>query len=508
MDNVQKQMSTPTEITSVVSSSTKCILCSKTFKTQGALKQHTDDKHMASPIMCAFCDDETFKTLEALKQHTDDNHAACPICNNKLFKTLQALLHHSEDMHPTCPSCDRVFRAKYGKKPLSSHERLLAHQIEAGHCYCPEHEAAFHSIADFKAHKHTTPHSNISFECIDCDRTFGSQQALYQHLDDEAHTRPDLDIEQADAVKDAVEEANLHCISCDRRFVNLRALLQHKDSVKHKPLSELRCPLSSECERVFTSPSALLSHLESGQCRSGLDRDKLNDLIITNDIDRQISYASQVPIDPPKSGSADDEGDFEADVGQAPLGALDIVEVDQADNGYGSDSDSSESSGVLLTPTVSYAGSLSSSGGVLLTPSPSSGALSEWSNTNRSANFTPPSSSIAGASAVELMLYDTPNGLSCYICGKTFRKELHLRDHLNSPAHAPKIFHCPTALLGLSGSKAPLAFKTISGLAQHIEAGACAGGGEALKAITQIFEERIKAVTGKDVKLLRADANQ
>ncbi|PSR77478.1 hypothetical protein PHLCEN_2v7909 [Hermanssonia centrifuga] len=56
----------------------------------------------------------------------------------------------------------------------------------------------------------------------------------------------------------------------------------------------------------------------------------------------------------------------------------------------------------------------------------------------------------------------------CILCHRTFRSLSALNAHLNSPAHADKIFRCPRGFSGC-GSE----FKTLSGLMQHVESGSC-----------------------------------
>jgi hypothetical protein len=56
----------------------------------------------------------------------------------------------------------------------------------------------------------------------------------------------------------------------------------------------------------------------------------------------------------------------------------------------------------------------------------------------------------------------------CVLCYKTFPQLPRLNAHLQSPAHADQIYRCPTALDGCATH-----FRTLSGLVQHIESGAC-----------------------------------
>ena len=57
-----------------------------------------------------------------------------------------------------------------------------------------------------------------------------------------------------------------------------------------------------------------------------------------------------------------------------------------------------------------------------------------------------------------------------------------LQQHMISPAHDDKVYHCPSNLLPVASSRAGTKqvkgkqFTTLSGLAQHLESGACYGG--------------------------------
>ena len=56
----------------------------------------------------------------------------------------------------------------------------------------------------------------------------------------------------------------------------------------------------------------------------------------------------------------------------------------------------------------------------------------------------------------------------CYVCGRTFRSLDALNQHLRSPAHAEKKYHCPSAWHGCGTE-----FKTLSGFCQHVESEQC-----------------------------------
>lgn len=86
----------------------------------------------------------------------------------------------------------------------------------------------------------------------------------------------------------------------------------------------------------------------------------------------------------------------------------------------------------------------------------------------------------------------------CHLCGpnrKPFRSVRAYQAHVNSAAHAPKIFHCPLSLMPkvrpLDLSKAR-SFSTLGGLTQHLESGRCEGGLEMYSKAITFVEEQLK----------------
>ena len=62
------------------------------------------------------------------------------------------------------------------------------------------------------------------------------------------------------------------------------------------------------------------------------------------------------------------------------------------------------------------------------------------------------------------------NGLyyECYLCHRTFGSLDALNQHLDSPRHGDKLYHCPTGLRGCGAE-----FRTLSGFCQHVESEQC-----------------------------------
>lgn len=367
------------------------------------------------------------------------------------------------------------------------------------------------------------------FQCLDCGREFGTQRGLDDHLRACPAANRVVTPEQserAQAAFAAVEESNLHCEECNRTFKHIAAFRQHKESVKHKPLANFNCNMDpKKCNQAFTSYSAWFFHIESGKCKSGMTRKKLHSMVHAGDTGNLITYASNTANTSSVSGAglhshASITGSRVSDL-EDEFDRLSISEVTQRGvviTPVGSDafsdvgsivgvnltpdtmSDVSSNSGVIFTPsgTISRIRS-SSNSGVVLTPTASSNALSEWSYID-SHRLTPATTSVDGSSTATITyenLTKVGQGWPCPICSRSFLNKKRLLQHLKSPAHDPKLFHCPPAAsLGLNLGKQEKSFKTLSGLAQHVEAGACTGGVDLLKTFVDICQNKSKLAVG------------
>ena len=80
--------------------------------------------------------------------------------------------------------------------------------------------------------------------------------------------------------------------------------------------------------------------------------------------------------------------------------------------------------------------------------------------------------------------------------------------HLASPAHAPKIFHCPVNLTssekkGNQTEDVIKEFSTLSGLTQHVESGACKGGRQMLQGAMEFVQWKLRDLGFGEIKLLK-----
>ncbi|CDO76264.1 hypothetical protein BN946_scf184470.g22 [Trametes cinnabarina] len=89
--------------------------------------------------------------------------------------------------------------------------------------------------------------------------------------------------------------------------------------------------------------------------------------------------------------------------------------------------------------------------------------------------ITNPSRLITGGSSGERVLGQWATdrawngaGYECYLCHRTYRSLPALNQHLQSAAHAERIYRCPTNFYGCGTE-----FPTLSAFCQHVEAGRC-----------------------------------
>ncbi|KAK0746928.1 hypothetical protein B0T18DRAFT_429795 [Schizothecium vesticola] len=318
--------------------------------------------------------------------------------SDRFFGTLISLEDHDRDRHGS-PS------GQVKRSPTSSQvvDQLTKNN---GNRYCGECRRSFADTAALTEHLQSVTHAS-EFRCCDCEREFGSTKALMQHLQD-------------------------------------------KSSGIHGPARTFSCAAGGaeggSCSRCFGSPAAMLQHLESGACPSGMDRQKLNLLVLRSDREGLVSSPAGAAQDllgeaTRRLGEATASGDAKA--------ALDSRDVVSWRSG-------SSTSGVIQTP---------SSG--MISPSLASPILT-------------PASGYSSALAVP-----TRGATRCPLCPPTrrpFPTPQSLQQHLKSPAHDAQIFHCPVSPLTFTGvegqDKATVKwFSTVSGMGQHVESGACVTGG-------------------------------
>ncbi|KAE9373696.1 hypothetical protein N431DRAFT_438893 [Stipitochalara longipes BDJ] len=369
-----------------------------------------------------------------------------------------------------CPECRRC----YSQKPS-----LEAHQRESLHASCYNcdivsptrklHALHMQSHSPISARK---PSSATQFRCCDCERDFINEGALTNHLRCSKVHGPGKGVKNKKKKLKQQEESSSQgtkCEKCNKAFKNQSALTRHLESVRHHPLSDIKCLADTKCKKKFNCPSGQLQHLESGKCASGMTKTKLNAAIAANDTRRIIT-----------SGEV---------TGQWLL----------EDNPSASATSTSQIRSPILTPTSTE----------FLDSYPSSAILTPTSTLSTSMNFH---------SMLTLRLRTQSGDQTCPLClpARTRKfKGSALRQHLSSSVHAKVSmslplpvpdevsFHCPRTLMGEGGKNKPLKkFSTVSGLAQHLESGACDGGRATFRRVVEYVQEEMKGLGFGGLKLL------
>lgn len=449
-----------------------CTLCSKHFDTEAFLALHHEGGHhksLSSPTGKETSQTESrdhhqalsgSKKMETLQISPPKPHRqakklwVCTLCDRFLL-SKGSLENHCSVPHPhKCGACSKAYIVL---RSLHSHNR------SAKHCYCRQCDQCFQDLEALGQHLHADIHA-AHFHCCDCNRDFANQQALNQHLEFKDHSA----IKNRSSVKYSSSLKTCHeCTKCHREFINQAALQKHLASLVHNPLSELKCIASSKCKQRFNSPSALIHHLESGGCRSGLTRTSLNQLILTNDTDCLISSGLQGPDS--------------------------LVELEHRPRSL------TLTTNPVLTP------SSSGDSTPIMTP-----ATEDGSGVMLSPFLGKVSSTLSLFLDESAMPAPRANELSCPLCPERpnpFKSLTALQQHLDSPKHAPKVFHCPSSIFPPARAKKSHGsiqyFSTLGGLTQHIESAACRGGKATLQKAIELVEMRLRDMGFEQVRLLK-----
>ncbi|KAK6519762.1 hypothetical protein TWF506_000060 [Arthrobotrys conoides] len=305
------------------------------------------------------------------------------------------------------------------------------------------------------------------FACADCELDYYDEKGFNNHL--KQHEMNQYGLRQQGSTANistykqklrsrnngvktspAIKDPNIKndviriCKDCGRDFASNKARKRHK------------CPnrypcIGKKCRRTFKSLTGLTDHLESGACKSGYNREKISRLLCKRDTQGLITVPGAQKL-------------LEAHY-SSPSPPVVIDDLDSAMENL------SLSSWGVLTPTSNRSEKsyewIANEG----VPLDNSDVISLASGDTFS-DATPKSSgsSILISEPVKI------NPRQCQICFKIFKKVGHLQQHVQSAAHAPKIYHCQLSLLGLQPREPIKQFKTLSGLVSHVENGSCRGG--------------------------------
>ncbi|KAK6348700.1 hypothetical protein TWF718_006487 [Orbilia javanica] len=243
------------------------------------------------------------------------------------------------------------------------------------------------------------------------------------------------------------KKKNKICPDCNRDFASKKARRLHE------------CPnrypcISNKCRRTLRSLKGLTDHLESGACKGGYNRENISRLLCERDTKGLITVPGALKL-----------------LEEHYRAATEIPDDVQSDLGDAMEKLSLSSSWGVLTPVSNVSGDsfeIVASEGVPLD-------LDNFDVISLASGCTL-SDATPGSPDPSIIISEPINPKQCQICFKVFRRVEHLQQHLESPAHAPKIYHCQLSFLGLESRGPVKEFKTLSGLVSHIENGSCRGG--------------------------------
>ena len=212
----------------------------------------------------------------------------CLYCSLRFPHAVTALNHECEE-HSNCKQCKERFS---GRAELQNHQQIT------GHCYCRECDAYFPTVRKHLNHArettHTTPYhccdcgreytnqETLSYHCCECDELFRTKKFLRRHFSGKKHIGKI-------GVPMSMSSPNLphKCNTCVETFHNKKQLERHMTN--HRAPRNIPCLAGGDCQKKFAVPSALLNHLESGCCSSGITRAKMHQLVIDHDPNRYIT---------------------------------------------------------------------------------------------------------------------------------------------------------------------------------------------------------------------------
>lgn len=445
------------------------------------------EKCKAKGLYCATCE-KAFMNDEELQSHHAQGHGQAPKSTNTASNrghgygpipqgTSATNFLASKNPIGKCGICDEPY---YQAGDCKRHKRTIGHieMCRVKGFYCTACQKAFSGAGGIATHnvREHDPNRPTEFRCCECNNNFNSSTLLRKHM------------------RTHKPKKRYECFPCKLEFTTKKTLNQHLCSEKHRPL---KCLGSTNCTKTFKNLSALIMHLESGACCSKLDKKTIDGLIRTHDTTNAITMKTEPAAISLPQGQV---------LGHAASALARVVEL-EADDG---ESDK-EYEIYSLTSTPTYCPSIGSEdGGVTFTPTSSGTAAPIGMFTPSSDDTETPTgvfTPVSGDGVSEVDVYLASGVKSCPLCLKKFSTVTGLQHHIASPVHTLPMYHCPMDFLVEIGvkqdhKKPERVFKTLSALAQHIEAGACAGGPETLEKVIKFVEAKLGGFGFAGVRLI------
>jgi len=492
-----------------------CLPCQKLFLNADDLSSHNSMNHSQFEL-CTICGGEfsDAKEHEKLERHIEackSQGIYCLTCN-MVCRTGHELQSHIRAAHtgswPNDVHCSKCNMACRTVHELQTHIRT----IHIPEIRCSECNTVFSATHELQSHIRTmhTPSRPSGFHCCDCNKNFPSNSKFLKHI-------------RRGGGCVAKKEKPYSCDECSKGFSSKKGLSQHCASTTHMMM---QCIGSKKCKKTFRTLPDMLQHLESGSCRSKLNRAAIDALMRKHDPAGAITIQDA----PTTAGHMArlHAAKFSRSVCARREEVAVVMDAGQDDkwgwNGLLAPNKNMTEAAVVTDPNDDVKGEWDNFSTLLgdvtveeeekydetLTPesilTPESGLTPMYTLFRR--NSTASTSTSVLIPTVRESSSHMASPRSCSICFRTFPSTTGLQMHMASPVHAPPMYHCPIDFLGSVGldgkgkHKKEKVFKTLSALAQHIEAGACKRGDDSWKKAVGLLEGTLKGLGFSGAKLL------
>ncbi|EAT34352.1 AAEL013399-PA, partial [Aedes aegypti] len=226
-----------------------CLHCSKTFKTNRGLDQHSTYCHKTDgePFRCEQCfRDFTTKTsyINHLAHHVD---FLCKFCDHGFFNEIKLLDHVKTNHCDRLFKCNRCSKTEQLRKTLNRHLRT-AHNVQQDEFYCGHctNGCSYNDLAVLNDH---IQEAHKSLE-NDGDYTELLNEPFFEKM---AASKSNSLIGGDPTLPD-----NLFCTLCDKKFISISGLKYHLK--RHTDIKAFACVY---CSKKFTANSNLNAHIRN-----------------------------------------------------------------------------------------------------------------------------------------------------------------------------------------------------------------------------------------------------